>query len=205
MATNKESKTSKRLSSLFSLGTQDPKVHLPPSPSPSRLSHSSRNASPVGQRLSTSHRQHSSPTHHLSPTNSAAHSPSLTFSHAPELADVTANGLLLPPPLVDQSPLRTWSPAGSRPGSRPASPIQPLNSSDGPLRPLTPTTDARQAKRRSWFPGRGHGESPGTAEVAQGLRAWISGAGGRVPYDLSCLVNAQTVRPIELRESKSSA
>jgi len=197
MATNKESKTAKRLSSLFSLGNQDPGVHRPPSPSPSRLTQFSRNASPVGQRSSPSHLQHPSPTQRLSPTTSVAHSPSSRVSHAPEIADVTANGLLLPPPLIDPSPLRTSSPTGSRPGSRPASPIRPLHPPDSPRRPWTPTTEAGRAKRRSWLPGhRGHGESPATAEAAHGLGAWISGAGGRIPYDLSCLVNAQTVRTV---------
>lgn len=198
MATNKESKTAKRLSSLFSLGNQDPGVHRPPSPSPSRLTHSSRNSSPLGQRPSTSsHLQHPSSTHHLSPKNSPAPSPSQRVLYAPEIADVTANGLLLPPPLIDPSPLRTSSPTGSRPGSRPASPIRPLHPPDSPRRPLTPTTEAGRAKRRSWLPGhRGHGESPATAEAAHGLAAWISGAGGRIPYDLSCLVTAQTVRPV---------
>lgn len=207
MATNKESKTVKRLSSLFSLSAQDPRVHRPSSPSSTHRSHSSRNTSPVGKPLSTSHLQPSSPTRHISPTNSAAPSPSLRISHAPELADVTANGLLLPPPLADHPSLRTASPTGSRPGSRagsglgsrPASPSRPLDSPDGPLRPLTPTTEARQAKRRSWLPGRSHTDSAGTSEAAHGLRAWISGAGGRIPYDLSRLVNAQPVR------SKTSA
>lgn len=203
MATNKEPKPTKRISSLFSLGSQQPKVQLPPSPSPSRPSPTSRKSSPVGQRLLNSH----------SPTPiSAAHSPSLSISHAPDLADVTKNGVLLPPPLLDNSSLRTSSPTGSRPGSsagsapgsRPGSPARHLTAPDSLLRPLTPTTEARQAKRRSWLPGRSHGGSPGPVEAAHGLRAWVSGAGGRIPYDLSCLVNAQNVRPTDFTSSQYS-
>ncbi|KAI9877528.1 MAG: hypothetical protein M1830_003640 [Pleopsidium flavum] len=200
MAAPKDSKA-KRLSSLFSLGSQEPKVPVPPSPSSSRLLYSSRNQSPSGQRLPSSQIRLSSSAQHLPLSIPSNQSPSLTPSSAPGFDDFTNNSLLLPPPIADLTPLRTSSPPGSRsgskhgsrPGSRPVSPIRSFASPDSPLWPLTPTTEARLSKRRSWFPGSSLSESQGASEETSSSRAWISGAQGKIPYDISHLRNAQTI------------
>lgn len=199
MAANKELKADGRRSSLFSFSSKAPKVQLPPSPSPSRQSHSPRNQSPVGQKLSNSHLRHASSTQHLNLANPSSRSPFLIPPDGSGSIGPADSTLLLPPPLSELTPLRTSSPpgsrpgsrAGSRPGSRPASPARAFAPVDSPLRPLTPSTEAKQSKRRSWLPGFNRNESQENIEQP---RAWICGAQENIPYDVSPLISAQNVR-----------
>jgi len=74
---------------------------------------------------------------------------------------------------------------GSRPSSRPASPIKP--------RSQTPTTEEKAGKRRSWLPGRFKAEAQDEGHDTQTSKASIITPQGNIPYDTSPLASLQKV------------
>ena len=80
----------------------------------------------------------------------------------------------------------------SQPASRPASPIK-FRPSTPTARPLTPTTEVKLAKRRSWMPGKLRKAGPDGGDHANSLRAWTVTPKGKTPYDVSALANFHRV------------
>lgn len=80
----------------------------------------------------------------------------------------------------------------SLPASRPASPIK-LRPQTPTSRPLTPTTDAKLAKRRSWMPGKPRKAGQMEEDHANSLQAWIITPNEKIPYDVSGLANFHKV------------
>ena len=73
----------------------------------------------------------------------------------------------------------------SQPASRPASPIR--------LRPQTPTSEAKLAKRRSWMPGKLRKPGQEEGDHANSPQAWTVTPNEKTPYDASGLANFQRV------------
>jgi len=200
-------KSAKRLSSIFSLGSNstisETSVASSQTSSSRHPSKGSRGASPARSParlpyLSTDIRVSSS-TPNLRNGHSPTHqSPSFTPTLDPVRSSTPDDARLLFQPLDTLKPLpnRMDSPGTSRPssrgssrgGSRPASPIK--------FRPWTPTQEQRQlSKRRSWLPGRSSRPESQDAGALGIPQAWILMA---VPqeqpaYDLLPLVNFQKV------------
>ena len=80
----------------------------------------------------------------------------------------------------------------SQPASRPASPIK-FRPSTPMARPLTPTTEAKLAKRRSWMPGKLRKAGPDGGDHATSPQAWTVTPKGKTPYDVSALANFHRV------------
>lgn len=80
----------------------------------------------------------------------------------------------------------------SQSASRPASPIRLLPQTPT-ARPLTPTTDAKLAKRRSWMPGKLRKAGQDEGDHANGPQAWMVTPKEKRPYDVSGLANFQRV------------
>lgn len=199
-----QNRPTKRLSSLLSIGgsrsTHD-LTETPYSRSPSlRPLPVSRDPSPARQYQSSNvPSRSSSPTHNFSrprSPQSPSRSPDRLSSLRPAFNGVLGDGdVLLPPPRFTQAdPTASWSPPGSRPGSRaesaPGSPMLGATLS----RPSTPqTSEAKLRKRRSWMPGRSRNGSQVELGGNNALGAWIVGAEGNVPYDVSQLVTGSKV------------
>lgn len=80
----------------------------------------------------------------------------------------------------------------SQPASRPASPIK-FRPSMPTTRPLTPTTEAKLAKRRSWMPGKLRKAGPDGGDHANSPQAWTVTPKGKTPYDVSALADFHRV------------
>ena len=194
-------KSAKRLSSIFSLGSNtSEKSGISSNTSSSRYpSKASRTASPAGlPQLSTDIRVSTS-TPNLRNGHSPTHqSPAFTPTFDP-VRSSTPDGvgpLLQPLDTLKPLPNRIDSPGTSRPssrassrgGSRPGSPIK--------FRPWTPTQEARQiSKRKSWLPGwssRPESQDAGALGIPQ---AWLVTAVAQenIPYDPLPLANFQKV------------
>lgn len=190
-------KPSTRISSIFSLGSTSSRRSGTSSDTSESLhpNKGSRDSTPAKlPQLSTDVRLSLS-TPDLRNENSPAQtsaSPGLT----PTFRQTTPIewGALLPHlDSLKQPPQRTGSPgsrsksrpasiAGSRGGSRPASPTKPFRS-------LTPTHEARLSKRRSWLPGRSR---PQSRDVGGGMpQAWVvlPGQEEKITYDVSPLAD----------------
>lgn len=96
-------------------------------------------------------------------------------------------------------------PPSSRPPSRP--PSQPASRPESPtklrpptptVRPLTPTTEAKLAKRKSWMPGKLRRTGQDGADQANSPQAWVVTAKEKTPYDVSGLASFQRVSFQEL-------
>ena len=79
----------------------------------------------------------------------------------------------------------------SQPASRPASPAK-LRPSTPTARPLTPTSEAKLAKGKSWMPGKSRktGQDGGHGDIPQ---AWMVTPQEKKPYDVSALANFHRV------------
>ena len=91
-------------------------------------------------------------------------------------------------PPSSRSPSRPPSQAASRP----ASPIR-LRPQTPTTRPLTPTTEAKLAKRRSWIPGKLRKAEQDEEDHVNGPQAWMVAPHEKIPYDVSRLANFQKV------------
>lgn len=80
----------------------------------------------------------------------------------------------------------------SQPASRPASPIR-LRPQTPTNRPLTPTTEAKLAKRRSWMPGKLRKAGQDEGNNANSTQAWMVTPNEKIPYDLSALASFHRV------------
>ena len=80
----------------------------------------------------------------------------------------------------------------SQPASRPASPIK-LRPLTPTARPLTPTTEAKLAKRKSWMPGKLRKAGPDGGEHTNSLQAWLVTPQEKTPYDVSGLASFHRV------------
>ena len=202
MATS-TNKPSKRISSLFSIGSTSSERSGASSNTSESLhpNKASRDSSPANlPQLSTD----------IELRVSASH-PDLRNGHTPTKS--TSPGRLTPtfrpttpiepgtlPSQADPvrgSSQRSMSP-GSRPNSRPASRPGSRNSSrpSSPtkfFRPLTPSQETKLSKRRSWLPGKTQPEShDGAGEM---LDAWLLDPGQQesIKYDLAPLANLRRV------------
>lgn len=152
-------------------------------------------------------------------TTQDGHSPAgWPLSYNPGLSttvedDVHANGSLHPPeqllkPLpspsgsrpssgMDRTETRGVNERGrsSRPGSRANSPNRSRPTTPG--RPITPGSEGRLTKRRSWFPGRSRGESRSEATNIPMPQAWVASPQDKIPYDLTPLLDFQIVREMK--------
>ena len=147
-----------------------------------------------------------------SPTRSVRRSSSSTnlrSQHGRNPSTVTSSfGPLMSPPLeIDDQLLppsheystltRPQSPgeASSRPeslaGSAFVSNLPSPTRLENHSRPSTPTTDAKQRRRRSWMLGRGRPSSQSDSDHSHALRAWILGS--QASYEVSHLVSSQKV------------
>ena len=81
----------------------------------------------------------------------------------------------------------------SQPTSRPASPIK-LRPQTPTGRPLTPTTEAKLAKRKSWIPGKLRKAGQDEGDNANSPQAWMVTPNAKIPYDVSELANFHRVR-----------
>ena len=87
---------------------------------------------------------------------------------------------------------RSPSRPSSQPASRPASPIK-LRPQTPTARPLTPTTEAKLAKRRSWMPGKLRKPEQDEGDHVNNPQAWMVAPHEKIPYDVSGLANFQKV------------
>lgn len=199
-----QNRSTKRLSSLLPLGGSRSTHDLTEtaySRSPSlRPLPVSRDPSPARQyQLSNVPSRTSSPTHNFSrprspqsPTRSPDRLSSLRPAFKGALDD---DNVLLPPPRFAQAdPTASWSPPGSRPGSRAES------ASGSPMlgatlsRPSTPqASESKLRKRRSCMPGRSQNGSQVDLGGNNASGAWLVGVEGNIPYDVSQLVTASKV------------
>ncbi len=202
-------KSAKRLSSIFSLGsnstipeTSVASSHTSSSRHPSKAS---RGASPTRSParlpyLSTDIRGSTS-TPNLRNGHSPTHqSPFLTPTLEPGRSSTPDDARLFQPlDTLKPLPNRIDSPGTSRPssrassrgGSRPASPIK--------FRPWTPNQEQRQlSKRRSWLPGRSSRPESQDAGAMGIPQAWILTAAPqeKPAYDLLPLANFQKVNSL---------
>ena len=79
----------------------------------------------------------------------------------------------------------------SQPASRPASPVK-LRPPTPTAHPLTPTSEAKLAKQKSWIPGKSRkaGQDGDHGNIPQ---AWIVTPKEKIPYDVSALANFHRV------------
>ena len=80
----------------------------------------------------------------------------------------------------------------SQPASRPASPIK-LRPPTPTARPLTPTTEAKLAKRRIWMPGKSRKEGQDGGDHVNSPQAWVVTPREKIPYDVSGLAGFHRV------------
>ena len=95
-------------------------------------------------------------------------------------------------PPTSHPPSRPPSRPPSQPASRPASPIK-LRPQTPTARPLTPTTEANLAKRRSWVPGKLKKSGQEEGDHANSPQAWMVVPNGKIPYDVSGLATFHRV------------
>jgi hypothetical protein len=193
-----ESKTVRRISSLFSMGSSRDED----SSQKSQASTSGHLRTPsqnpmTGRAENPSPRRHSASGHNPMATDSISRlNPQATIP-PPKFDPSLAAPLMPPPPLTTLDPSHPYNQTGSAPNSRPGSrpnsrPQTPttLAPPGGGLRG-SPTPEAKITKRRSWLPGRSRGDA---SEETQGVfAAWIAGLQHRVMYDVKPLTNGERV------------
>jgi hypothetical protein len=174
-------KSSHRLSSLFSSGSSDSSDSKNTKLSPVPSSESSSRLTKVRQRISSA--THLTPEYPLPPTPKSPRGASLsnpTIQPVESAADLEP---LEPPPALD-GPSRTSSPFNSRPGT----PTLTVDTgSEGKLKKLR--------RKSGLFGGALIGDDT-TAGAPQGHAsplAWIVGHKGKVPYNLTFLLNGEKV------------
>ena len=91
-------------------------------------------------------------------------------------------------PPSSRSPSRPPSQAASRP----ASPIR-LRPQTPTARPLTPTTESKLAKRRSWMPGKLRKPEQDEGDHENNPQAWMVAPHEKITYDVSRLANFEKV------------
>ena len=83
----------------------------------------------------------------------------------------------------------------SQPTSRPASPTK-FRPSTPTAHPLTPTTEAKPAKRKNWMPGKIRQPGQDGGDNMNSPQAWLVTPKEKIPYDVSELANFHRVRSI---------
>lgn len=180
-------KSAKRISSLFSLGSN--KDHGSSSPSPNGSPDHIANDKP---RSSSRSARHVSSPHVLS-------TESRPGPVSGPIDDLDLNEPLPPPPSLLAVNQDLADSARNSSNGRPQSRGRPSTSgglappgSRSDSRPGTPT-DARN-KRRSWMPGRSRASSVDTRQIMPNTcSAWVAGLEQKVVYDLGPLVKGQQV------------
>ncbi|RAR09086.1 hypothetical protein DDE82_001998 [Stemphylium lycopersici] len=181
-------KSAHRLSSLFSVGSSESSSGSASKTSPVPASESGGRLSKVRNRLSSA--THLTPEY---PPPAAPKSPRQVSLSNPTIQPVEPADLepLEPPPPIDV-PSRASSPASSRP----ASPATPATAG------LDPNAEGKLKKlrRKSGLFGGGppdigndSGGGPGNAAATTSPLAWIVGHKGKVPYNLTFLLNGEKV------------
>ena len=208
---NSTNKPSKRISSLFSIGSSSSEKSgassdITASLHPDRTSH---NSSPANlPQLSTDLRVSASiPDLRNGHTPTKSTSPGrLTPTFRPT-TPIEPGNLLPQMDSMRDSSQRSTSPgsrSNSRPASRPGSRASSRPSSPTKFfRPSTPTQETKLSKRRSWRPGKTRPEShDGAGEM---LHAWLLEPGGQESnkYDLAPLANFQRVSSVVLNFTKA--
>ena len=110
---------------------------------------------------------------------------------------------------MDSRPPSRGNPFDSRPSSRPPSslppsrpPSQPASRAASPVklrpptptaRPLTPTTEANLAKRKSWMPGKTRKAGQDGGDHGSYPQAWLVTPKDKTPYDVSGLASFHRV------------
>lgn len=210
MATS-PNKPSKRMSSLFSIGSTSSERSGASSNTSESLhpNKASRDSSPANlPQLSTDLRVSASNPdlrNERTPTKSA--SPGrLTPTLRPTTPIEPGNLLSQMDPVRDSSQ-RSMSPGGrpnSGPASRPGSRANSRTSSPTKFfRPLTPSQETKLSKRRSWLPGKTRPEShDGVGEM---LRAWLLDPDQQesIKYDLAPLANFRRVGSVVLSSTQA--
>ena len=80
----------------------------------------------------------------------------------------------------------------SQHASRPASPVK-LRPPTPTARPLTPTSEAKLAKRKSWIPGKARKAGQDGEDHGDIPQAWVVTPKEKTPYDVSALANFHRV------------
>ena len=80
----------------------------------------------------------------------------------------------------------------SQPASRPASPVK-LRPPTPTAHPLTPTSEAKLAKRKSWIPGKSRKVGQDGGDHGDIPQAWLVTPNEKTPYDVSALANFHRV------------
>jgi hypothetical protein len=178
----------RRLSSLFSMGSNDSKEAKEPS---------SAASSEAGSRLSKVRKRITS--HSLTPDYPAPSPPPREIAATTPVTIQTVDSVAAafaplepPPPLTSSNPNSRSSSPSRLSKSRPATPSTPT----GAL--LTPTTDADAKKSRRRSRLFGYGESSDErlqdSRPGNGPLAWVVGHKGKVEYSLTMLLNGEKVR-----------
>ena len=110
---------------------------------------------------------------------------------------------------MDERPASRGNPFDSRSSSRPPSsrppsrpPSQPASRPESPIklrpqtptpRPLTPTTEAKLMKRKSWMPGKLRKGAQDEGDHANSPQAWMVTSNEKIPYDVSGLAGFHRV------------
>ena len=200
-------KSTKRLSSLFSIGSVSSDrstSSAPPQSSPKHLHVETGSPPPILLRSPTAdvHASASTPDLH---SVAESRPPSATLSPFPSRPS-SGVGDQYPFSPDDLKPLsqrinerisRPSSRASSQASSRPTSPSKQFR----PLTPtqegqaLTPTQEGRLAKRRSWIPGRQRVEAQDGFVVPNMPSAWFLNSQEKTPYDAMPLASFYRVSP----------
>ena len=80
----------------------------------------------------------------------------------------------------------------SQPTSRPPSPVK-LRPPTPTARPLTPTAEAKFAKRKNWMPGKPRKTEQDGGDHGEMPQAWMVTPKEKTPYDISALANFHRV------------
>ena len=80
----------------------------------------------------------------------------------------------------------------SQPATRPASPVK-LRPPTPTARPLTPTSEAKLAKRKSWIPGKPRKAGQDGGDHGDIPQAWMVTPKEKTPYDVTALANFHRV------------
>jgi hypothetical protein len=181
MATKK--KSSRRLSSIFSLGSNSDEQSTGSSPSlqPNRLTK-------VRNRLSSAT--------HLAPDYPPPQAPAYHNASIPQptIQPVeSAPAVLDPPAPIPDSYSRSSSPALERP-------LTPSADAGGNL--MAPSGEAKKLRRRSKLFGGAQSSDEKVHQAQDNPLAWVVGHRGKVPYNLALLLNGEKVRKAFLYEAQ---
>ncbi|KAF2266468.1 hypothetical protein CC78DRAFT_491794 [Lojkania enalia] len=170
-------RSSHRLSSLFSLGSNSDNQDAP-----------STTSSESNGRLTKAVKKRISSATHLAPEYPPPPPPQHDTLQQPTIAPVESTPPTLePPPPISAPRSRNSSPARSAMTSRPSTP-----NADGAAGLQAPVEGLKKLKRRSKLFGGGSSDEH-VYEAGQSPLAWIVGHKGKVPYNLALLLNGEKV------------